>query len=111
MNKLFSKIATLSVGLAMAIGVGVAVGSKETRVAKADTTVTFTVGTDSGDTSLSKNGVSVITTSGVFNRTDNYRIYANNSMTVSCSSGNITAMSFTISQNTFTADVGTWSNG
>ena len=111
MNKLFSKVATLSVGLAMAIGVGVAVGSKETRVAKADTTVTFTVGTDSGDTSLSKNGVSVITTSGVFNRTDNYRIYANNSMTVSCSSGNITAMSFTISQNTFTADVGTWSNG
>ncbi len=36
MNKLFSKIATLSVGLAMAIGVGVAVGSKEARVARAD---------------------------------------------------------------------------
>lgn len=29
MNKLFSKVATLSVGLAMAIGVGVAVGSRE----------------------------------------------------------------------------------
>ncbi|GEM_PF-2875763 len=110
MNKLFSKVATLSVGLAMAIGVGVAVGSKEARVARADSVVTFTVGTDSGTTSLSKDGVSVTTTSGVFNRTDNYRVYANNSMTVSCSSGNITAMSFTISQNTFTANVGTWSN-
>ena len=36
MNKLFSKIATLSVGLAMAIGVGVAIGSKQVKVAKAD---------------------------------------------------------------------------
>ena len=35
MNKLFSKIATLSVGLAMAIGVGVAVGSKGVREARA----------------------------------------------------------------------------
>ncbi len=40
MNKLFSKVATLSVGLAMAIGVGVAVGSnsvKEVRAAEDDT--------------------------------------------------------------------------
>lgn len=36
MNKLFLKVATLSVGLAMAIGVGAAVGSKEARVARAD---------------------------------------------------------------------------
>ena len=35
MNKLFSKIAGLSIGLAMAIGVGVAVGSKEAKVASA----------------------------------------------------------------------------
>ena len=42
MNKLFSKIAALSVGLAMAIGVGVAIGSKEAKVAKADNqTITF----------------------------------------------------------------------
>ena len=34
MNKLFSKIAGLSIGLAMAIGVGVAVGSKD--IAKAE---------------------------------------------------------------------------
>ena len=40
MNKLFSNVATLSVGLAMAIGVGVAVGSnsvKEVRAAEDDT--------------------------------------------------------------------------
>lgn len=36
MNKVFSKIAGLSAGLALAIGVGVAVGSKEAKVAKAD---------------------------------------------------------------------------
>ncbi len=35
MNKLFTKIAGLSLGLAMAIGVGVAVGSKEAKVANA----------------------------------------------------------------------------
>lgn len=35
MNKLFMKVATLSIGLAMAIGVGVAVGSKETKLAQA----------------------------------------------------------------------------
>lgn len=35
MNKLFTKIAGLSIGLAMAIGVGVAVGSKEAKVANA----------------------------------------------------------------------------
>lgn len=35
MNKFFTKIAGLSLGLAMAIGVGVAVGSKEARVASA----------------------------------------------------------------------------
>lgn len=43
MNKLFTKIAGLSIGLAMAIGVGVAVGSKEaTPVYATDTTYTFT---------------------------------------------------------------------
>ena len=42
MNKFYSKIAALSVGLAMAIGVGVAVGSKEVRVAKADDTAIMT---------------------------------------------------------------------
>ena len=35
MNKLFSKIAALSVGLAMAVGVGVALGHEGVREAKA----------------------------------------------------------------------------
>ena len=46
MNKLFTKIATLSVGLAMAIGVGVAVGSRESAKAQAavnDETTLFDV--------------------------------------------------------------------
>lgn len=42
MNKLFKKIAGLSLGLVMAIGVGVAVGSKEAKVARAvDLSATF----------------------------------------------------------------------
>ena len=110
MNKLFSKIASLSVGLAMAVGVGVALGHESVKEVKADSVVTFTVNVETGTTSMSKEGVSVTTTSGTFSRTDNYRVYANNSMTVSVASGSITAMSFTISQNTFTADVGTWSD-
>ena len=42
MNKLFSKIATLSVGLAMAVGVGVALGHQSVLRARAETTVTST---------------------------------------------------------------------
>ena len=42
MNKLFSKVATLSVGLAMAIGVGVAVGSKAVKEVRAEETYTDT---------------------------------------------------------------------
>ena len=92
MNKLFSKIATLSVGLAMAIGVGVAIGSKEAKVARAETTVTFTAGTDTGATSVTKSGVTV--SMSTMSRTDNYRTYANTSMTVS-SSDNITEIKLT----------------
>ena len=48
MNKLFTKIAALSVGLAMAIGVGVAVGGREARRADAAESVvaTFNCGAD-----------------------------------------------------------------
>ena len=41
MNKLFSKIAALSVGLAMAVGVGVALGHESVREAKAEDTIVF----------------------------------------------------------------------
>ena len=112
MNKFFTKVAALSIGLAMAIGVGVAVGGREARVAEAATsTIEFVAGTDtSSTTTLSKSPITVTTTSGTFSRSDNYRIYASNSMTVTTSTGNITAMSFTITQNDFTADVGTWTS-
>jgi hypothetical protein len=43
MNKLFSKIAALSVGLTMAVGVGVALGSKKAEVVKADDPVAYTL--------------------------------------------------------------------
>ncbi len=109
MNKLFTKIGVALVGIAMAVGVGVAIGSnKNATMVKADST-TFVAGTDtSATTTLSKDDVTITTTSGTFSRADNYRIYANNSMTMSVSSGNITEVVFTISQNTFTANVGTW---
>lgn len=74
------------------------------------TDVTFTVNEETGSDAMSKGGVSVTTTSGTFSRTDNYRVYASNSMTISVSSGSITNVAFTISQNTFTANVGTWNN-
>lgn len=51
MNKLYSKIAALSVGLAMAIGVGVAVGSREAKVAKAATYVAYTLDGRTADSS------------------------------------------------------------
>lgn len=78
--------------------------------AAGSTSVTFIAGTDtSSDTKLSKGDITITTTSGTFSRTDNYRIYANNSMTVSVPSGkNITSIAFTISQNTFTTTTGTY---
>lgn len=51
MNKLYSKIAALSVGLAMAIGVGVAVGGREAKVAKAATYVAYTLDGRTADSS------------------------------------------------------------
>ena len=67
--------------------------------------VTFTCGTEtSTGSSITKNGVTLSTTSGTWSRTDNYRVYANNSLTVSTTSGKITKIQFTISQNNFSGD-------
>ena len=113
MNKLFSKIATLSVGLAMAIGVGVAVGSKEARVAKADSD-TFSFSTNyvssvkEGDLYISHTWSDSIATfvqtqgngsDAVANYTTAPRWYANHDITVTPASGvTITAISFTTSK-------------
>ncbi|MBQ2291776.1 MAG: chitobiase/beta-hexosaminidase C-terminal domain-containing protein [Paludibacteraceae bacterium] len=52
---------------------------------------TFVAGTDKSDTkSISKNGITVEFTNGVFNRADNYRCYGKESMTISYADGNIT---------------------
>ena len=52
---------------------------------------TFVAGTDkSEELSISKNGVTVEFTGGTFSRDDNYRCYANQSMTISYNDGQIT---------------------
>lgn len=58
-----------------------------------ETTITFTPGTDTGTTSVTKNDVTATMTS--MNNSDYYQIYANQSGTFSCSKGNITKIEFT----------------
>ncbi len=58
-------------------------------------TVTFVAGTDvSSTTSITKDGVTISLSSGTLSRSDNYRVYANNTMTISCAS-NITNIEIT----------------
>ncbi len=62
MNKLFSKIAGLSIGLAMAIGVGVAVGSNNKEASPVHATTigtTYTVSSTAA-TSITNNGMYVL---------------------------------------------------
>lgn len=56
-------------------------------------TVTFTPGTDTGETSVTKSGITVTMTT--MNNASYYQIYANQSGTFSCSNGNITKIEFT----------------
>lgn len=95
MNKLFSKIATLSVGLALAIGVGVAVGSKGVREARADGTANFTL---SSASSVTVDGVTAAFDKNTGGTAPTWypaglRLYAKNTVTIS-SSNAITAISF-----------------
>ena len=65
-------------------------------LAQAQTTVTFTAGTDvypssdAGAHSLTKDGVTIAVSNGTFGRDDNYRIYKNQTLTVSSEAGAIT---------------------
>ncbi|MBQ9410900.1 MAG: Ig-like domain-containing protein [Bacteroidales bacterium] len=52
-----------------------------------DHTVTFIAGTDTGSTSVTKDGITI--SMSTMSRDDNYRVYANTSMTVSAASGKI----------------------
>lgn len=79
--------------------------------------VTFTAGTDtSEETSITKDGITISFSSGVFNRTDNYRCYSGASMTISSTVGNITKIDFTATDsNPMTKfsgnpDTGSWAN-
>lgn len=69
----------------------------------AQTTVTFTAGTDKaqalGAATLEKDGVSIAIgkNGGDLSRTDHYRIYQNQNLTISSTAGNITKISFTCS--------------
>ena len=115
MNKFFTKIAGLSLGLAMAIGVGVAVGSKEAKVVKADSaTITYA---DQGWSNGSTHADYTISNfrflkSGSGNAPAYYtsdstlRYYNGNTLTISSTNGStITAVSSNPSQ-TFTVSSG-----
>jgi hypothetical protein len=107
MNKLFTKIAGLSIGLAMAIGVGVAVGSNKQDakpVSAATADVTFTAGTDKGTTtSVSKGGITISSGSGNsdYSRSDNYRVYSGKTVTIASTVGNMTKIVFTASSTSY----------
>ena len=77
-------------------------------------TVTFVAGTDKSETmSLIKNGISLSyeASSGTFNRDDDYRCYSGKTLTIASEVGNITNIEFTLTQNTFTTETGTYENG
>lgn len=69
----------------------------------AQTTVTFTAGTDKGpdggnagdNVTLTKDDVTLTVSYGVLGRTDNYRVYKGKTLTVSSAKGNITKVVFT----------------
>lgn len=72
-----------------------------TVTASLGSTVTFVAGTDKGSTtdqtadSMSKGVITISSTSAALGRTDNYRLYANSTTTISASSGTITRVVFT----------------
>ena len=131
MNKLFTKIAALSAGLAMAIGVGVALGQKGVVEAKADDGTWTLAGPSTNGTVVGDDydtGVGGINFTGAqggngsdttvpkwYSSGGEIRVYSSNDITFSISSGNITSISFTYSGDTYknleSADVGTLSSG
>ena len=61
------------------------------------TDVTFTPGTDSGSSSVTKDGVTI--SMSTMSRSDNYRCYDGTKVSISSSVGNITKIQFTFSSN------------
>lgn len=137
MNKLFAKIASITAGLALVVGAGVALASHaEAKSVKADSnTVSFSHSDISGmataaaaSTSGTYSGFTItvggISSSG-FNASESVRVYKGASITISSSVGNMTSVEFTCTANgttkygpgsmtgdgytAGTAKVGTWS--
>ena len=97
MNKLFTKIGVAMVGLAMAVGVGVAVGSDNS--VRASATPTSFSGSDftaveSSDYSTTKDLITVSVTASTVTSTQ-MRIFKGQTLTISTSSGTITNISLT----------------
>lgn len=115
--KLFSKIATALVGMAMAIGVGVAVGSTKVGEVRADSTANFTL---SSASDVTVDGVTASFAKGSGSNAPAWysaglRLYASNTVTIS-SSNTLTGVSFNWEKQgskafaTVTADVGTYTH-
>ena len=68
-----------------------------TGIALGQATVTFVAGTDTGETSVTKDGLTV--SMSTMSRTDNYRCYKNSNMTVESTVGNITEVVVTCTAN------------
>lgn len=89
-----NKILRLTFALAMALICGTSL---------AQTTVTFTAGTDKGadngtagtDVTVTKDGITITASNGVLGRTDNYRFYKGSTATFASTVGNITKVVFT----------------
>lgn len=80
--------------------------------------VTFTAGTDTGSTSVTKGGITV--SMSTMSRDDNYRCYANTAISISSSGSNIDSIVFTFSSDSYTGGFNTsylsvgstsWSSG
>ena len=116
MNKKLTKIAALSVSLAMAIGVGVALGARSAvKAVKADDSGSVTINSATSNTDGTVT-VAISQASGASAPiTGSYgvRLYANNTVTITCSSA-ITSLTIPWTKNpnkafaTVAADVGTY---
>ena len=110
MRKILSKIAGLMLGLSLAVGVGVAVGSRKVGDVKAaPSTETFShsdiagmataaAASTSGTYSVFTITVDGITSSG-YNASESVRVYKGASITISSSGGNITSATITCTAN------------
>lgn len=67
----------------------------------AETTVTFTAGTDKGDKSVTKDGITLSASNGNFNGKSYYAVYSGGKLTVSSTAGHIKQVVFTFSQGNF----------